>query len=288
MKWKQLFTDTQDLLSTQLYTIGDTPISLGRVAVAGIALLSTFLIAFLSQRSVRRILKRKGVVNEQTIKTTCTFARWFIWIGGGVVVLKIAGIDLSTLFAAGAVLTVGLGFAMQNIAQNFVSGVILFAERTIQPDDILNVNDRVVKVLKIGIRSTLALTRNNEEMIIPNSTLVQGTVTNYTMSDSNHLLRTTVGVTYDSDIHQVKKVLQQTVNSMKWRVPNGRATVLLTEFGDSSVNFSVLVEIIDPWIGRMLTAELNEAIWWALKENDIIIAFPQLDIHFDKEFLNKK
>ncbi|MBN2342142.1 MAG: mechanosensitive ion channel [Deltaproteobacteria bacterium] len=280
-----MITHTKEFLSIELYTMSNTPVTVGRIVVALSALLGAWIISFLVRRSIKRVLTKKGVKNEQTIKTTCSFTHWFILMGGGVVSLKIAGIDLSTLFAAGAVLTVGLGFAMQNIAQNFVSGVILFFERTIQPDDILSVDGQVVKILKIGIRSTLALTRNDEEMIIPNSTLVQGTVTNYTMSNTKHLLGTTVGVTYSSDMKKVKETLQQTAEQMPWRTKDGRVAVLMKEFGDSSVNFGVYIEVNDPWLGRRLTSELNEAIWWALKENNIVIAFPQLDVHFDEVFL---
>ena len=288
MTAKEILTQIHQFISTPLYSVAGTPVTIGRVLVALLALLGAWFISFLVRRSIARVLRRRGVKNEQTIKNSCSFVHWFILLGGGVVSLKIAGIDLSTLFAAGAVLTVGLGFAMQNIAQNFVSGVILFAERTIQPGDILSVDGTVVKIHRIGIRSTLALTRNMEEMIIPNSNLVQGTVTNYTMSDTNHLLGTIVGVTYDSDMHKVKTVLQKTAEAMPWRVAEGRVSVLMREFGDSAVNFGVYVEVSDPWRGRMLTSELNEAIWWALKENNIVIAFPQLDVHFDKAFLERR
>ncbi|MBN2716944.1 MAG: mechanosensitive ion channel [Deltaproteobacteria bacterium] len=288
MREKYFLSDFHQLMSFDLYTISGTPITVGRLLVSLLALLVAWLISLLARRSIARIMKRKGVKNEQTVKTTCSFVHWFILIGGCVVALKIAGIDLSTLFAAGAVLTVGLGFAMQNIAQNFVSGVILFAERSIQPGDILSVDGTVVKILKIGIRSTLAITRNMEEMIIPNSNLVQGTVTNYTMSDTKHLLGTFVGVTYDSDMKKVKEVLQEVAESMPWRVEDGRASVLMRDFGDSAVNFSVFVEVTDPWRSRVLASELNEAIWWALKANNIVIAFPQLDVHFDKAFYEKR
>ena len=88
--------------------------------------------------------------------------------------LQIIGIDLSTLFAAGAVFAVGIGFAMQNVAQNFVSGVILMVERSIKPGDVLSIGEEVVKVEKMGIRSTIVRTRDEEEVIVPNSILAQG------------------------------------------------------------------------------------------------------------------
>jgi potassium-dependent mechanosensitive channel len=116
------------------------------------------------------------------------------------------GLDLK-LFAAGAVFAVGLGFAMQNIVQNFVSGVILMVERTIKPDDVLEVEGDIVRVQKMRIRATMVRTRNEEELIIPNSTLVQGAVKNYTLTDSRFLLGTVVGVTYGSDMQLVREVL---------------------------------------------------------------------------------
>src|SRR4030095_8726722 len=94
--------------------------------------------------------------------------------------LHLAGIKLGAVFAAGAVFAVGLGFAMQNIAQNFVSGVILLVERSIEPGDVIEVNTQVVRVHQMGIRATLVRTLDDEDMIVPNSILVQTTVKNYT------------------------------------------------------------------------------------------------------------
>ncbi|MBN2804691.1 MAG: mechanosensitive ion channel [Deltaproteobacteria bacterium] len=281
MGHETVINDFLNLMGKNIYIIGDTNITVGRLSLAGAAIIVSLIVSLLARRSITRALAKKDIKNEQTVKTTCTFTHYVIMIIGTVIALKIAGIDLSTIFAAGAVLTVGLGFAMQNIAQNFVSGIILFIERSIQADDILEIDGRVVKVLKIGVRSTLALTRNMEEMIIPNSNIVQGTVVNYTMSDTNYLMGTSVGVTYSSDMKLVKEVLQKTAESMKWRVNKGVVSVLMREFGDSSVVFSIYIEITNPWFSRRLTSELNEAIWWALKENNITIAFPQLDVHFD-------
>ena len=116
---------------------------------------------------------------------------------------------LEALFAAGAVFAIGLGFAMQNIVQNFVSGVILLAERTIKPGDVLQVDGRFVKVRHMGIRSTICRTLDEEEIIVPNATIVQSTVTNYTLQDSLFRLRCTVGVVYGSDMVLVKNTLQR-------------------------------------------------------------------------------
>jgi len=167
------------------------------------------------------------------------------------------------------------------MAQNLVAGFTLLVERTIRAGDVLEVDGRMVLVERMGIRATVARTRNEEQIIIPNANLVQNTVKNLTMSDRNYLLRATVGVVYGADMRQVRAVLEEVVQSLAWRDTEQKHRILMSEFGDSSVNFDVLVPMTDPWLARQRTSDLNEAIWWALKDADITIAFPQLDVHFD-------
>ena len=133
----------------------------------------------------------------------------------------------------------------------------------------------------MAIRSTRCRTLDDEEIIVPNSTLVQSTVTNYTLGDSYYRLRATVGVTYNSDMRQVRRALEETAAKMPWRYDKKDPVILMTEFADSSVNWEISVWIDDPWRVRARRSELNEAIWNALADENIVIAFPQLDVHFD-------
>jgi len=104
---------------------------------------------------------------------------------------------------------------MQNIMQNFVSGVILLTERTIKPGDVLQVDQRFVRVQNMGIRATIARTLDEEEIIIPNCAIVQANVTNYTLKDSLYRLRCTVGVVYSADMRAVREVLEKTARSYR-------------------------------------------------------------------------
>jgi small-conductance mechanosensitive channel len=135
----------------------------------------------------------------------------------------------------------------------------------------------------MGIRATIARTLDEEDIIIPNSQLVSSAVKNYTFQDSIYRLRAMVGVTYSSDIALVRKVLESTAQKLSWRSRSPAPRVQLREFGDSSVNFEVSVWIDHPWSMQQRRNELNEAVWWALKEANITIAFPQLDVHFDPQ-----
>jgi small-conductance mechanosensitive channel len=197
--------------------------------------------------------------------------------------LQTVGINLGALFAAGAVVAVAVGFAMQNILQNFVSGVILLAERSITESDVLEVDGRIVRVVKMGTRATVARTRDDEEIIIPNSMLVQSSVTNYTLGDSLYRIRAQVGVAYESHMPDVMEVLRAAGESVPNRVLEKDPIVLLLEFGDSSVVFEASIWAEDPWAARVTRSALNMAIWHHLKEAGITIAFPQVDVHFDGE-----
>jgi small-conductance mechanosensitive channel len=271
----------QSILDWRLFELSGTPITVGSILTALVLVLTSWLVSRFVQRLLKRTMQRRQIPG--TVGVMQRLVHYTIMLVGIGVALDTLGIQLATLFAAGAIFAVGLGFAMQNIAQNFVSGVILLVERSIKPGDMLEVEGTVVRVIEMGIRSTLARTRDEEELIIPNAMLVQSTVKNYTLRDSLYRLRVPVGVVYHADMKLVFETLKQTADAIPWRNQAKEPLVLLTAFGDSSVNFEVSVWMDDPWQARQSMSMLHDAIWWALKNAGITIAFPQLDIHFEPE-----
>jgi small-conductance mechanosensitive channel len=272
-----------DFFRGTLFSIGETAITLEKVIVITIILLVTVLVSRLLQRATRKALAMRGVTDEGSVGVARRLLHYVLMVIGIGIAVETVGISLSALFAAGAVFAIGVGFAMQNIVQNFVSGLILLTERTIKPGDVLEVGGTVVKVRHMGIRATICRTLDEEELIVPNSSIVQGTVTNYTLQDSLYRLRAQVGVIYGSDMALVRRTLEETAAGLDWRLPDLAPVVLMTEFADSAVVWDVSVWIDDPWIIRRARSNLNEAIWWALKEKGIVIAFPQLDVHLDPD-----
>lgn len=262
-------------------TIGDTRVTVSTALVALGVVVVAFVFSKILQRAIVKTFKLRGMETSGTSAIVRRLLHYAIMAVALGVALDTMGLDISALFAAGAVFAVGIGFAMQNITQNFVSGVILLLERSIKPDDILRVEDRIVRVQKMGIRATLVRSLDDEEIIVPNSTLVQGTVTNYTHSDSMYRLRVVVGVTYDSDMRAVRTTLENTAKAASSRVTEYDPVVLLSEFGSSSVDWEVSIWMNDPWRMRRVKSELLEEIWWTLRDRGIVIAFPQLDVHFD-------
>jgi potassium efflux system protein len=281
MSWPDFLAEFQKLANTSLFTLAGTEVTPASMVTFVVILLASVWVSRILRRLTERWLRSRGVHEEGTITTSMKLLHYAVILMALAVGLQTIGINLGTVFAAGAVVAVALGFAMQNILQNFVSGVILLAERSITESDVLEVGGRIVKVERMGTRATVARTRDEEQIIIPNSMLVQSSVTNYTLGDSLYRVRSEVGVAYGSDMNLVREVLSEAGKTVPERVQERDPLVLLLEFGNSSVVFEVSIWADDPWRGRVTRSHLNMAIWSHLKDAGITIAFPQLDVHFD-------
>ncbi len=270
------------VLDTVLFRIGDTPISISTIITALLVILAAFWVSSVIRGLIDRGLSRRGA-KPGAIGTINGLIHYSVLFTGFGVALGTTGIDLTALFAAGAIFAVGIGFAMQSIAQNFVAGVILLAERSIKPGDVLEVEGKIVKLLEMGIRASIARTRDGEDLIVPNSTLIQTTVKNYTLRNSAYRIRVPVGVVYRSDMGLVKRTLTDVAHAVSARVAmaDREPQIILTAFGDNAVQWEVAVWIDDPWAWRVAASELSQAIWDAFQKLGIVIAFPQLDVHFD-------
>jgi len=281
MEWLEALGNWIQSFDTVLLRIGDTTVTAGTLIVALLIVAATLLASRMVGGSLRGVAKRRGMQDSGSVAVTARLVHYAILLIGFGIALHTVGIDLTALFAAGAGFGLVIAFAMQNITSNFVSGVILLAERSIKPGDVLEVEGTIVTVKALGVRSTIGRTRNEEDLIIPNSTLVTSTVKNFTLRDSRYRVDVGVGVSYSSDMADVRRCLENAAMSMPWakREPQ----VSMEGFGSSSVNFLVSAWTDDPWRLRQLKSELYEAIWDSLQSADITIAFPQVDVHFDPD-----
>lgn len=281
MEFLERLSSQLETYDVKLVEIGGTPVTLATLFVLALVLVVTWILSSLVQRGLERGFKLRGVSDEGTVGVTKRLTHYLVMIVGLGVALQTVGIDLSAMFAAGAVFAIGIGFAMQNLAKNFVAGVILLLEGSIKPGSVLSVEDQLVRVKMLGMRSTIARTLDEEDLIIPNANIVEATVKSYTLGDPRYRLRCPVGVVYSADMKQVREVLEATAAAIPWRIRDSDPVVLLTDFGSSSVDWEVSVWIDNPWIVRRRRSDLNEAIWFALQDAGIVIAFPQMDVHFD-------
>ena len=189
------------------------------------------------------------------------------------------GINMTTLAALGAVLMVGIGFGLQNITSNFISGLILLFERPIQVGDFIEVTDIFGKVTAINARSTTVNTIDNVTMIVPNSQFVSEILINWSYKDPRIRLHIRVGVSYGSDVELVRETLLEVGKSHPDVLENPEPVVLFYEFGESSLNFDLIV-----WTDKTLRqfyirSDLNFATVQAFRKKGIEIPFPQRDLH---------
>jgi len=199
---------------------------------------------------------------------------------GFYVAFQLVGVDLSSLAIIAASLGVGIGFGLQNIINNLVSGIIILAERPISIGDRIEVGGVAGRVTKIQIRSTTVVTNDNITMIVPNADFISNTVTNWSHGDPKVRIRVPVGVAYGSDLKLLQQLLLEAAAEHPKALRDPTPVVLFTEFGDSSLNFELGV-----WTQEMtatpihFTSEMNFIIEKKLRENGIEIPFPQRDLH---------
>ena len=190
-----------------------------------------------------------------------------------------AGVDFSNLAIIVGALSVGIGLGLQSIVNNFVSGLILLAERPIRVGDWISVTGGEGTVKRINVRSTELETFDRGSVIIPNSSLISEAVLNWTHTDALGRARIAVGVTYDADPEQVEKILLECARANERVLSFPKPFVLFMAFGDSSLDFELRVYIPDVNYVAIVGSDLRFAIFKALKEAGIEIPFPQRDVH---------
>ena len=203
---------------------------------------------------------------------------WIIGLWGG---LSLMGLNLQNLAIIFGALSVGIGFGLQTIVNNFVSGLLILFERPISVGDWIRVNGQEGIVKNIRIRATELETFDKCSVLIPNATIISGDVVNVTRQREGRV-SVSVGVSYGSDMHLVEKVLRKCAESLSYAKKSEPPVVLMTEFADSSVNFEVRVIIEKATDFLAARHQLMMSIWDALQENDIEIPFPQRVVHLEK------
>ena len=204
-----------------------------------------------------------------------------VLVVGVFIVLDNAGIHLGTLTVFAGAVGVGIGFGLQNIASNFISGLVILAERPITIGDRVEVAGVAGQVQQIRARSTVILTNDNITMIVPNTKFIDSPVTNWTYGDPRVRFRVPIGVAYGSDLEKVRNALLEVARENSHVLPQPAPTVFLEAFGESSINLELVVWSKEmSYRPRRFRSDLNFAIVQKLREAGIEIPYPQRDLHF--------
>lgn len=268
------------ILNYPLANLGDTHLTLASLLVLTVLVVLVFIVESLLRRQlIRRVLNRTHLA--ASLQYAIGRITGYLFIALGLyVALNMVGIDLGSLALVAGAIGVGLGFGLQNVINNFVSGLILLAERPIALGDRVEVDGVAGRVVQINLRSTTVVTNDNISIIVPNSSFISSKVVNWSHGDPKVRLRLAVGVAYGSNPEQVKRVLLEVAAAKPEVLKQPEPNVFFDNFGESALNFELAV-----WTSEMLTSprrfrsDLNFAIEKALRENGIQIPFPQRDLH---------
>ena len=204
-----------------------------------------------------------------------------VLVVGVFIVLDNAGIHLGTLTVFAGAVGVGIGFGLQNIASNFISGLVILAERPITIGDRVEVAGVAGQVQQIRARSTVILTNDNITMIVPNTKFIDSPVTNWTYGDPRVRFRVPIGVAYGSDLEKVRNALLEVARENSHVLPQPAPTVFLEAFGESSINLELVVWSKEmSYRPRRFRSDLNFAIAQKLREAGVEIPSPQRDVNF--------
>jgi len=262
-----------------------TNIIAGVIAFAILSGITGWIKGWMDRRWLRQITSDRGA--RDALVTIIGYTGFTISLLVG---LSIGGINITGLAVVAGALSVGIGFGLQSIANNFISGIILLFERPIKAGDFVSVGDVEGYVKKISIRATEIETLDNQDMLIPNSELISGRVTNWVLHNPYGRLRVKINVSYGSDVEKVKTILETVSSEHDQVITDSRASppkALFMGFGDSSLNFELRVRILDIKKRYDVLSDLNFEINHQFSKEGIVIPFPQRDIHI-REGSDKK
>ena len=186
---------------------------------------------------------------------------------------------MTVLLTASAVLFVGLGLALQELFQDIIGGIFIIVDKSLLVGDVIEINGKVGKVIEIRLRTTRCITRDDKVIIIPNHKFISDMVFNYTQNHKMTREHVTVGVAYGSDTRLVEKLLLDCVQSEPGILKRPEPLVLFQDFGDSALLFSVSFYVTDSFKDPLIKSNLRFKIDQAFRTNDVIIPFPQRDLH---------
>ncbi len=267
------------ILDSVALNLGEMRLSLldGLKLVFTIALLLS--LAFWASAIMEKRIESSGHVAPALKAALAKFMRFFLITLAFLVALNAVGIDLTTLTVFGGALGVGLGFGLQRIASNFISGFILVLDRSIKPGDVISIEGKMGWVEALRGRYIVVRNRDGVETLIPNETLVTSEVINWSYSDPNVRVKIPVSISYDNDPEQAMALMQEIAENHPRVLAEPAPSVRLIEFGDNGIHLEMRVWISDPELGiGSVKSEINLLIWRAFKAASINIPFPQRDI----------
>lgn len=273
----KVFLDSENLS----FKVGDARFSTYLIIKAAITVVMMFwLTGIFSEFGETRIKKIKGIKSTNKTLIIKVF-QIFIYFSAFIISLDVLGIDLTTLAIFSGAIGFGIGFGLQKITSNFISGLILLFEKSIENDDLVELSDGTYGFIRhTGARYTLVETFEGKEIMIPNEDFITNCVTNWTFSNKKGRVEIKIGVSYKSDIEKARELMLEAAKEHPRCIDDPEPTCFLEAFSDSSVNFVLFFWVADVTEGRFEPkSDVMRSIWKRFNDHDIVIPYPQRELY---------
>ncbi|MCF8267455.1 MAG: mechanosensitive ion channel [Ignavibacteriales bacterium] len=269
----------KEFLETNLFEIGNYTLKIYNTLSFAIFVSIIILLLFI----IKKIIYSSRSLDSASKFSINKLTKYIIIIFSFVTSLHLLGFNISVLLAGSAAILVGMGFGLQNLFSDFISGIVLLLDKTLKVDDIIEVNSMIYKVKEINFRSTKVLGRDENYIILPNSELTSNRVINWTHSEISSRFKVTVGVDYSTDIIILIKTLKEVAQIHPKVLKQPEPFVRFEDFGDSALVFSVFFYTDEVFRVENIKSEIRVEIFKALHNHKITIPFPQRVLHIKNE-----
>ncbi|MBS9773714.1 MAG: mechanosensitive ion channel [Tenacibaculum sp.] len=273
---KNILVKIIDFIVRDFEVTSEIKISILDVVILIVILLLT---SFVLRKTKKVAVKRLKEDNKNKFDTIFSFASWFFYVIIFLVTLQSVGVNVTAILAASAALLIGVGLALQTFFQDIISGIFIIFDETVHVGDVIEINNKVGRVIEIKLRTTRIVTTEHKVLVVPNHLYLTNSLYNWTQNGTITRESITVGVAYGSDVELVKKLLIEAAMSHPKVFQHPAPTVLFTDFGDSALQFKLIFTLNDSLWVSIPQSEIRFIIERLFRENGIEIPFPQRDIH---------
>lgn len=276
-----IFENVSNTLSSLAIEIGEFKLT----ALYAIKAIISFIVLYWIVKIIIKFLGRKLTSSNRLTSTQkvlyLKLISMFLITAAFFVGLNIVGVDITALAIFGSAVGIGVGFGLQKVISNFISGIIILMDKSIKPGDVIAVGETYGEVSNLEARYASVITRDGKAHLIPNETLITSRVENWSYGNSRLRLRIPIAVANESDVQEVKNILEEAAAEHPRVLKDPKPNALITEFAPSSINFELRAWINDPANGiRRPQSEIYFIIWEKFKQHRIEMPFPQREIRF--------
>jgi small-conductance mechanosensitive channel len=274
----------RDFLEFEIIKIGDYTLKVHTLFIIFLIFLVTKFILWLIKIALFRKHKsdKRNLGNTYSLFQIIKYVIWVITFG---FILEIIGIKVTVLIAGSAALLVGIGLGLQQTFNDVISGIILLSERSIKVGDILEIDNDIVRILEIGLRTSKGINRDEISIIIPNSIITTNKVINWSHQARKTRFKINVGVAYGSDVELVMKILKESTLEHPDMYDENLIDIRFLDFGNSSLDFQILFFSENIFRIEKVKSDIRKIINRKFIENKISIPFPQMDVHVKSQNL---